>query len=148
MRHELKILPQHFTPVLDEIKTAELRKNDRNFAVGDTLLLMEWNGDYTGDACERVVTHVADVGDYLPGYVLLSMTPPQPKKDAYRQIENDGWIEWHGGECPVDMGLMVEVRFRDGRINGVIPAYRCGWLNLCAGDDIIAYRVIENDGRE
>lgn len=75
MKHELKILPQHFIPVLDELKTAELRKNDRAYAVGDTLLLMEWNGEYTGDACERVVTHIADVGDYLPGYVLLSMKP-------------------------------------------------------------------------
>ena len=90
MRHELKILPQHFTPVLDEIKTAELRKNDRNFAAGDTLILMEWNGDYTGDGCERVVTHVADVGDYLPGYVLMSMVPPESPTDTYRVIENDG----------------------------------------------------------
>lgn len=75
MIHELKILPQHFTPVLDELKTAELRKSDRPFSVGDTLLLMEWDGDYTGDACERVITHIADVGEYLPGYVLLSMAP-------------------------------------------------------------------------
>lgn len=75
MKHELKILPQHFIPVLDELKTAELRNNDRKYAVGDTLLLMEWNGDYTGDACERVVTHIADVSEYLPGYVLLSIKP-------------------------------------------------------------------------
>lgn len=75
MKHELKILPQHFIPVLDELKTAELRKNDRKYAVGDTLLLMEWNGDYTGDSCERMVTHIADVSDYLPGYVMLSIKP-------------------------------------------------------------------------
>lgn len=73
MIHELKILPVHFIPVLDGLKTAELRKNDRNFKVGDTLVLMEYNGEYTGDGCERLVTHVADVGSYLPGYVLLSM---------------------------------------------------------------------------
>lgn len=75
MIHELKILPQYFTPVLDGLKTAELRKNDRGYSIGDTLLLMEWNGEYTGDACERVITHIADVGVYLPGYVLLSMKP-------------------------------------------------------------------------
>ena len=72
-KHELKILPQHFIPVLDGHKTAELRKNDRNYQVGDTLLLMEWNGEYTGDACERVITHIADVGEWLPGYMLLSI---------------------------------------------------------------------------
>ncbi|HCO3755907.1 TPA: DUF3850 domain-containing protein [Escherichia coli] len=73
MIHNLKILPEHFTPVLDGLKLAELRKNDRNFQVGDILVLYEWDGDYTGDACEREVIHVADVGSYLPGYVLLSM---------------------------------------------------------------------------
>lgn len=71
--HELKIHPEHFTPVLDGKKLAELRKNDRDFKVGDKLLLMEWNGEYTGDACERFIVHIADVGDYLPGYVLISM---------------------------------------------------------------------------
>ncbi|KMV67781.1 RNA-binding protein [bacteria symbiont BFo1 of Frankliniella occidentalis] len=71
--HELKILTEHFIPVLDGLKRAELRKNDRNFAAGDKLVLMEWDGDYTGDGCERIITHVADVGAYLPGYVLLSM---------------------------------------------------------------------------
>lgn len=71
--HELKILTEHFIPVLDGIKRAELRINDRNYSAGDKLVLMEWNGDYTGDGCVRIVTHVADVGDYLPGYVLLSM---------------------------------------------------------------------------
>lgn len=74
--HELKILTEHFIPVLDGLKRAELRKNDRNFAAGDKLVLMEWDGDYTGDGCERIITHVADVGDYLPGYVLLSMEQP------------------------------------------------------------------------
>lgn len=73
--HELKILPEHFLPVFDGLKLAELRKNDRDFEVGDQLLLMEWNGDYTGEACTREIIHIADVGSYLPGYVLLSMKP-------------------------------------------------------------------------
>lgn len=73
MRHELKILPEHFIPVLNGVKLAELRKNDRNYQVGDILFLCEWDGLYTGYSCEREVIHVADVGSYLPGYVLLSM---------------------------------------------------------------------------
>lgn len=71
--HQLKILPEHFIPVLERLKTAELRNNDRNFSTGDKLLLLEWDGEYTGASCTRYVTHVADVNDYLPGYVLLSM---------------------------------------------------------------------------
>ncbi|EPN1567041.1 DUF3850 domain-containing protein [Cronobacter sakazakii] len=73
MYHHLKILPEYFIPVLEGVKLAELRKNDRNYQVGDILVLCEWNGEYTGEACEREVVHVADVGSYLPGYVLLSM---------------------------------------------------------------------------
>lgn len=73
--HDMKILPEHFIPVLDEIKTAELRKNDRKFEVGDRMILREWNGEYTGDACVRMITHIADVSSYLDGYVLLSMKP-------------------------------------------------------------------------
>ncbi|EKS1846878.1 DUF3850 domain-containing protein [Cronobacter muytjensii] len=73
MYHHLKILPEHFIPVLQGVKLAELRKNDRNYQVGDILVLCEWNGEYTGESCEREVVHVADVGSYLPGYVLLSM---------------------------------------------------------------------------
>lgn len=74
MFHELKILPEHFEPVLEGIKLAELRMNDRNFKVDDTLCLREYeNGEYTGRIVYRRVIHVADVGAYLPGYVLLSM---------------------------------------------------------------------------
>ena len=45
MKHELKILPEYFKPVKDGIKNFEIRKNDRNFQVGDTLILKEWDVD-------------------------------------------------------------------------------------------------------
>ena len=136
MIHELKILPEHFAPVLDELKTAELRKSDRPFNVGDTLLLMEWNGDYTGDACERVITHIADVGEYLPGYVMLSIKP------LAQQPADDDWIEWAGGDCPVDSGVTLDVRFRDGE---VVYGAECRWSWQHNGveSDIIAYRVVK-----
>jgi hypothetical protein len=41
MEHILKTLPEYFAAVEDGSKTFELRKNDRDFRVGDTLLLME-----------------------------------------------------------------------------------------------------------
>lgn len=41
--HELKILPQYFKAVQNGSKTFELRKNDRRFKVGDTLILREWH---------------------------------------------------------------------------------------------------------
>lgn len=74
--HELKIWPEHYEPVKRKMKKAELRKNDRNYQVGDTLVLRCWDRvkeEYNGKSVVREVTHVADVDGWLPGYVLLSM---------------------------------------------------------------------------
>lgn len=49
MTHELKIAPRYFYDVCYNNKRFELRKDDRNYKVGDTLLLEEYdNGTYTG----------------------------------------------------------------------------------------------------
>lgn len=64
--HELKTWPAYFEAVLDGSKTFEVRKDDRGFQVGDTLVLQEWKkkpfpsfeGDYTGRECKRTVTYI------------------------------------------------------------------------------------------
>lgn len=65
---------------------------------------------------------------------------------------NDGWIEWRGGsQCPVTLDTSVEVKFRNGEVNGRQRGNDWAWqrTNDVPDDfDIIAYRVIENDGRE
>ncbi len=66
---------------------------------------------------------------------------------------DDGWIEWGGGEQPVDDHELVEVRFRNGSVEKVEIAgcyeWNHGYYDLSTTSvDIIAYRVIENDGRE
>lgn len=82
VEHHLKILPEHFEPVWRGIKRAELRINDRNYQQGDIIHLNEWNGHFfTGRHETREISHVADVGAYLPGYVMLSMHDPEPADD-------------------------------------------------------------------
>ena len=50
MQHELKILPEFFTAIIFGKKKFEIRKNDRDFRVGDVLKLMEYDGkNYTGN---------------------------------------------------------------------------------------------------
>lgn len=73
--HNLKIWPEHYSAVCAGVKRAELRKNDRDYRAGDTLDLCEWDKDdesFTGEFISVTVTHVADVGEWMPGYVLLS----------------------------------------------------------------------------
>lgn len=57
--HELKILPQYFQAVWEGNKTFELRKNDRDYRVGDTLVLREYSdGEYTGSFLKVIITYI------------------------------------------------------------------------------------------
>lgn len=98
--HTIKTAPEHFQALLDGTKTAELRKDDRGFAVGDVLVLREYDNNkaiqlftdadpeldideawayarplsYTGRELRRVVSHVLRGGPWLAeGYVMLSL---------------------------------------------------------------------------
>jgi len=58
----------------------------------------------------------------------------------------DRWIDWKGGNCPVDTQAKVEVRFSgDTKAQGPAPAcaWRWDWLARGTGGDIIAYRLAE-----
>jgi hypothetical protein len=74
---------------------------------------------------------------------------PLPQPPSAPQIDNDGWVEWNGASDPCDdtIGGFVEVKFRCGVTdNG--RASKWYWKHDNCALDIIAYRVIENDGRE
>lgn len=68
--------------------------------------------------------------------------------DTCRQIENDGWIEWRGGKQPVSNSTLVEVKLQRDGYQGEDNAMTWDWTWRYGVDPIIAYRVIENDGRE
>lgn len=71
--HQLKIAPEFYLAVTSGLKTAELRLNDRDYKVGDWLILNEYHNGYTGRQVARKVVHIADVGFIAEGYVLISM---------------------------------------------------------------------------
>ncbi len=79
MKHQLKILPEFFDAVKCGNKRFELRKNDRNYQVGDMLILEEWDGQqYTGDSIVRFVTYVYHgKGKFglAEGYCILGISP-------------------------------------------------------------------------
>ena len=59
-------------------------------------------------------------------------------------MENEGWIEWAGGECPVDSLTNVEIRGRDGCLDtGAADEWCWDWMLTWPESDIIAYRITE-----
>lgn len=68
----------------------------------------------------------------------------------------DGWIEWKGGECPVNPEVLVYYKTDDGTADGwehTGTAWRAGGLQWSWNDTpprgrIIAYRVIPTPSSE
>jgi hypothetical protein len=59
--HELKSWPRFFNPIVTGDRCHELRRNDRDYRVGDRLVLREFDesfGTYTGRECTAVVTSI------------------------------------------------------------------------------------------
>jgi Domain of unknown function (DUF3850) len=66
MIHRLKTWPEYYEKILTGEKTFEYRVNDRNFAVGDTLELEEYDphNGYTGRAITRHVSYIYPLGSH------------------------------------------------------------------------------------
>lgn len=65
--HRLKTWPEHFQAVVSGEKTFELRKNDRNFEVGDELCLHEFcpqSQEYSGNHIWVYVSHILRGGQF------------------------------------------------------------------------------------
>lgn len=75
--HELKTWPQYFEGVYQGRKGFEFRKNDRDYKVGDTLVLQEWFPKeewYSGREVKVSVTYILqDFPGIEPGYCILSI---------------------------------------------------------------------------
>jgi len=60
---------------VDGSKTFEIRKNDRDYRVGDKLTLREWHPDteqYSGRHVYRVVTYVTAFNQ-APGWIVMGI---------------------------------------------------------------------------
>ena len=78
MIHELKILPEFFEPVSNEYKTFELRKDDRPYKTGDTIILNEIGAGNvpTGRKIKKKIGCILrDCPEYglFRGYCILSL---------------------------------------------------------------------------
>ena len=77
--HRLEILPEYFGAQKNRVKTFEIRKNDRNFKVGDKLMLYEIDPktkQKTGRLLEVQVTYITNYAqkeDYVVMATRLKM---------------------------------------------------------------------------
>lgn len=73
--HELKIQTDYFNAIINKSKTFEIRKDDRDFKVGDTLLLAEYDPKtqtYSGYHISREVTYITDYAQ-KDNYVVMAI---------------------------------------------------------------------------
>ncbi len=74
--HSLKCWPLYFAPVKLGLKTWEFRKDDRDFKVGDVLVLHEWEPKvevYTKRSVAVRVIYIARGGLIPEGHVVMSV---------------------------------------------------------------------------
>lgn len=75
--HEVKIGAEFFEDVVYDRKTFELRKKDRDYRVGDWLLLKEFKaGEETGRECKRYINYILeDYTGLVDGYCIMGIIP-------------------------------------------------------------------------
>ena len=76
--HELKISPKYFEDVKSDKKRFEIRKDDRDYKVGDLITLKEYeNGQYTGREIKNIpiIYILRDATEYglMDGYCILGL---------------------------------------------------------------------------
>lgn len=73
--HELKILPQYYDAVISNVKNFELIKDDRDFQIGDFVILKEYiDGEYTGRETGFKISYILrNCPEYglMDGYCIL-----------------------------------------------------------------------------
>nr|WP_052008642.1 DUF3850 domain-containing protein [Listeria aquatica] len=85
--HPLKILPKYYLDVISGHKCFEIRENDRDFQVGDYVILREWDGkEYTGSSMKVKITYITD---YMQrdGQVVFGFRKLTPKEELFLKEE-------------------------------------------------------------
>lgn len=96
--HELKTWPIYFAAVRDGSKTFEVRKNDRDFAVGDVLRLREWSPALVGGLYADDPNPSCTSGRYVVFH---------PR--GYTGLTHEMRVTYvlHGGEFGIEAGFCV-----------------------------------------
>ena len=83
---------------------------------------------------------------WRPGWGLSYSNEVTKEQYESALAASEGWIEWGGGECPIDETVRVDLKYRDGRSQsgkGLAQDWR--WWHGGNCSDIIAYRLHKPD---
>jgi hypothetical protein len=79
IHHQLKTLPEYWIAIAEGIKPFEVRKNDRDFQVGDILDLVWFDGERVDPSriVQRRVTYILRGGQFGidPEHVVMGLEP-------------------------------------------------------------------------
>lgn len=96
MRHELKLNTTYFEEAIKGRKPFEVRYNDRDYKVGDEIVLKEYDGVYTGREISGKITYILDqfIG-LIPGFIAFTYET-ESKKDwipvSERLPDNEDYV--------------------------------------------------------
>ena len=72
--HDIKLHYKYWMAAETQAKMFEIRKNDRDYQIGDFITLREWDGSgYTGQELHREITYITDYAQQ-DGYVVIGLT--------------------------------------------------------------------------
>lgn len=88
-----------------------------NFVYQDWDKELRFDGEMSGIFSEQLASNhrCAELSYDDPGFELVKVTRDQ--YEAALAAKNDGWIEWSGGECPLEKGTIIDTKDRDGHEN-------------------------------
>lgn len=156
--HHLKTWPRFFQPMWNGEKPFEIRKNDRDFRVGDILILDEWDPDsekeiserYTGRAMKKRVKFIMPLHEGLrEGYVAMAVEDmPQETASGHDDI-----LQVIGRGNHISGSLILKKEFWDRLFVGrdsfgykfkISPGWNIGdvvEMRCCVSQQVIPYRV-------
>ena len=107
-----------------------------------------WNEDKTDYNCirlNRLVKHEEKPEGKTPECIITRDQYEAAVLAATTQatitMPADGWIDWAGGECPVDSSAIVDVKLQSGVIHANRLAGEYSWKHEWTYSNIISYRL-------
>lgn len=123
--HDLKCWPKHFAAVRRGDKTFEIRRNDRDFSVGDQILLREFDpegGAYTGQTETRLISYLLSEEAFgvVHGFVVIGFGPAPHLGDVTpaEGLTRDRLADWHAtaasnGALRAEEARKVSLQYRN-----------------------------------